>query len=412
MIENLILGISFFTLYISFVWISFFYLDLMKKKEKTTDENYEYPSVEIVIPAYNEEKYIARNIESLKDMDYPKDKLTIVVVDDGSSDRTSEIAGEYAEKFSNIKLIKKENGGKASALNSALKISNSDLFACVDADSYVEKTALKRMVCHFQEEGVGAVISAIKVHNPKNVFEYVQRIEYIMAALSRKIRASINTLAMTPGVLSVYKTAIIQKIGGFDEGNITEDFEIALNLKKNGYNVRIEPESFTFTKVPSRIKELFRQRVRWYRGYLFNHYKYRDMFFNKKYGAFAFFQLPLNIIYIPIMLLAIAIVTYGISINVIEFFSRTIMIKGYLLNFLEIPSIKEVVLSQNIKILFPLFIGSLAGIYMFLVAHKMLKERIFYPASIWVYFAAFPFLVSFYWITAITQEILRFKRKW
>ena len=408
MIENIIWGISFVTLYVAFVWINFLYLDLTKKSEKQG----EYLSIDIAIPAYNEEKFLGRNIESLENMDYPKEKLRIIIIDDGSKDNTSGVAEEYMRKFDNIKLIKKVNGGKASAMNSALKESNSELFACVDADSYVEKTSLKKMMSHFKEEDVGAVISAIKVHNPKNVFEYVQRIEYIMAALSRKIRASINTLAMTPGVLSVYKTDILKKIGGFDENNITEDFEIAMNLKKNGYNVRIEPESFTYTKVPSNIKQLFRQRVRWYRGYLFNHYKYRDMFFNKKYGVFAYFQLPLNIIYIPIMLIAIAIVTYGITTYVVEFFSRTILIKGYFMSLFALPSFKEVILAQNLKILFPIWIGALVGIYMFLVAHKQLKEKIFFPASIWIYFVCFPFLVSIYWITAITQEIFRTKRKW
>ena len=121
----------------------------------------------------------------------------------------------------------------------AIKIAKGSLFACVDADSIVEKNSLRLMLPHFLDSKVGAVISAIKINKPKNIYEKVQRLEYIIAVLIRKLMESINTLSMTPGVLSVYKTDVLRKVGGFDSGNITEDYEIAMRLKYHKYKILI-----------------------------------------------------------------------------------------------------------------------------------------------------------------------------
>ncbi len=409
MIENILWGISFITVYLAFVWINFLYLDLLQD-EKNVSRWY---SIDVAIPAYNEESTIAACISSVLKLNYPKDKLRIIVVNDGSIDNTKNIVEKLCKKHDNILLVNKKNeGSKAAAMNAALKHAESELFACVDADSFVTKDALRNMLHHFEDDSVGAVISAIKVYKPKNILEKIQRIEYILAVLSRKLRASINTLAMTPGVLSVYKTQVIKKVGGFDTENITEDFEIAMRLKYNHYNVKIEPNAFTYTKAPDTFKALFNQRIRWYRGFFVNHLKYKDMFFNKEYGLMAFFQLPLNVLGIPLMLVTLGLISYGLITRFAEFMVRGLFIQGYIASLFQLPSLKDLVLTQNIKVFFPIWIGGIAGAYMFIVAHKQVKEKIFFPLSIWVYFMCLPYLVGFYWVSALTKEIVKAKRKW
>jgi cellulose synthase/poly-beta-1,6-N-acetylglucosamine synthase-like glycosyltransferase len=369
--------------------------------------------VTIAVPAYNEEKTILRTLKSISRISYPKDKIEIIVVNDGSSDNTEWIVRQYSKAHGNIKLISKRNEGKASALNSALGAASGDFFACIDADSTITKNSLNLMIHHFSEPKTAAVISALKVNNAKNIYEKLQRFEYILAILMRKLKASINTLAMTPGVLSVYRTKVLRKVHGFDKGNITEDFEIAMRLKYYGYDIKIETDSITYTSVPKTFKTLLNQRIRWFRGFILNHLKYKDMFFNKRYGLLGYFQLPLNILGIFSLLITMAIITFfGIS-KIIEFFIRVFRIEGYLMKyFIDLPSFKEVFLSQNTKIMLPIYLASFSGIYLFYLAHKQSKEKIKYPFSVLTYFTIYPYIVLVHWVSAISRELFKTKRKW
>jgi len=276
------------------------------------------------------------------------------------------VVQDFIKSFKNVVLINKRNQGcKAAPVNAALKLADTDLFGCVDADSTVDKNSLKLMIQYFDDPKTASVITAVKVSDPRNLWERLQRMEYIMAILSRKLRASINTLAMTPGVLSVYRTDVLKQVGGFDQKNITEDFEIALRLRYHNYNIMIEPRAITYTKVPDTLRSLWRQRIRWYRGYIFNHIKYKDMFFNKKYGLLGYFQLPLNILGIGLLFGSIGLISYSLIDHFSEVFIRLLTIDGYLSNLFYIPTLKEFVLSHNLKLMIPIFIQfaefSLAG---------------------------------------------------
>ncbi len=409
MINYIMWGIAFFSLYISVVWISFLYL-LVDEKNKYLKN---YPSVTIAVPAYNEQDTILKTIDSLLKLDYPKDKLSIVVVNDGSKDNTKEVVEAMASEKDNVDLINKKNAGKAAALNTALEKCSTELFGCVDADSYVDKDALRNILPYFGMNNTASVISAIKVNKAKNIYEKLQKFEYLIAILSRKLMASIETLAMTPGVLSLYKTKILKNIGCFDEGNITEDFEIALRLKFHKYNIRIAEEAITYTNVPPDFMTLWRQRIRWYRGFIDNHVKYKDMFFSRKHGLMGFFQLPLNILGVVLLIVGVIFISYELIRIFYEFLLRNLVIKNYLLNYVfEIPSFKDLILGHNMKIMFPIYIATLAGLYLFYVAHKMNDEKLRNPVSIWAYFFLLPYLTCVHWIGAILEHIFGVKKKW
>jgi len=402
--------IAFLTLYISILWISFLYLSLDKVKAKAPKI---LPKVTIAVPAYNEERTILNTIKSILDLNYPRDKLEVIIINDGSKDDTKKIVESFIKSKNNCIIINKVNGGKAAALNSALDIASGDLFACVDADSFVTKDSLINALHNFSKPKVAAVISSIQINDPKTIFEKIQRIEYIMAVLIRKLMASINTLSMTPGVLSIYRTKVLKKIGGFDDDNITEDYEIAMRLRKFGYKIEIETDSLTYTNAPSSFWSLWRQRVRWYRGFLFNHVKYRKMFFDKRYSFLAYFQLPLDIIGVVFLLAATSLISYAVIKNTYEFIVRSVMIKDYFVNHvLSFPTLKDFILTQNLKIMIPIWVALIAGIYLFYKAHKLVKHEFKHPFSIWSYFVLLPYLTSLHWISAISHELFRTKRKW
>lgn len=120
----------YFTIFWLLVYLDFGAEDKIKPLKK-------YPKVTIAIPAYNEEKTIAETIKSAVNLDYPKNKLEILVINDGSRDKTKQITELLTKKYSNVKLINQINQGKAVALNTALSKAKGEFFICLDADSFI-----------------------------------------------------------------------------------------------------------------------------------------------------------------------------------------------------------------------------------------------------------------------------------
>ena len=412
MIQNLLWAISFFTLWITIVWIAY-----ISFKDAPIKLKY-HPTITIAIPAYNEEKTLEKTIKSINQSNYPKDKLKLIIVNDGSKDNTKQVALKLIQRYKqlSIQLINKKNAGKASAVNSALNKAKTELFAVLDADSRISKTSISILVAHFDNPNNGAAISRIKIDTPKKMIEKVQRFEYIMSSLLRKIMSIIGTLSMTPGVLSIYSIKALKKVGGFtkEKENLTEDLEIAMRLKYNGYNIIMDHNSITYTLAPNTLKKLWDQRIRWSRGYIFNHLKYKDMFFSKKYGLFGIFQLPVNALAIILLVINIAIISVMFFSNTYELIIRSLTIKGYFINWItDLPTFKDLLLAQSFHIIIPLIISALLGFYMIYKAHKQFREKLIRHAfPIITYFLLIPYFITINWITSIIKEILKFKRSW
>ncbi|MEM4263664.1 MAG: glycosyltransferase family 2 protein, partial [Candidatus Woesearchaeota archaeon] len=375
--------------------------------------------ITIAIPVYNETKTnIVRTIDSLMNLDYPKEKFEIIVVNDGSTDNTADIVRRIIKQNTsfNIKLIdKKKNAGKVAAVNSALEIASGDFFGVVDADSRVDSAVLKKILPHFNDPKMGGIISVVKVDEPKNVYEKLQRVEYILSNLIRRLMASVDTLFLTHGVMCVFNKAILKKIGGFSKDSAgTEDLELALRLKKNGYLVRMEWDAIGYTHVPNNWKSLWRQRIRWFRGFIYNHLKYRSMFFSKKYGLFGMFQLPVNVLAVLLLISTVAIVSFGGIRDYYELISRSLTIPNYFIeHVLDFPTLNQFFLGQNVQITFPLVATTLLGALVIYIAHAQMKEKILcYLHWIFLYFLLSPYITTLHWLSAIAQEITRNKRKW
>ncbi len=397
--------LSFISLLVSLFWLQVIYL---KNKEKKMIKD--YPSVSILIPAYNEEGNIAKTIRSILNLDYPKEKIKIIVINDNSTDNTKEIAS----KFKNILVIdnKHKGIGKASALNQGLRFVNTELFAVLDADSEVSRDSLKKLVQMFDDKKTAAAISRIKVKNLKNIFTHIQRIEYILATFIRKLMSKIDTLHITPGVLSVYRTNVIKKLKNFDENNITEDLEIAMRLRYYNYNVKMNDEAVTYTNVPNSFKNLWEQRIRWFRGFIQNNLRYRKMFMSKKHGLMGKLQLPLNAITFFTILLTFFLLIYELIRSLYQNITKLFLLKSDIYYLIEFPSLKELILGIDIKYIFPLTISFIISLFLLHLAHKSSKEKWMLNPALLIYFTIYPLLRLAHWITAMYKETIKSRRKW
>jgi len=263
-----------------------------KNKEiKNSGVKKSYPSVTVIVPVFNEEKTLGKTIHSLLSLDYPKELLSIFIVDDGSKDNT----WREMEKFKNnpiISLFKKENGGKYTALNLGIEKSASDIVGCLDADSTVDSSALKQIVKRFENKEVYAVTPSIQIHNPKNIIELIQTAEYTFSAFIRRVFSFLGSIYITPGPFSFFRREVFEKIGLYRHAHNTEDLEIGLRMQKNHLKIINAYDAYVYTIAPKTIKSLYKQRVRWIHGFLENAKDYRALFFKSEYGHLSMFILP------------------------------------------------------------------------------------------------------------------------
>ena len=251
--------------------------------------------VSIIVPAFNEEETIKGTIESLLNLDYPRELLEIIVVNDGSTDRTGSIAREYANRGDIILIENEKNIGKSSSLNISIENATGDLIACIDADTVVDRDIFRKVSGYFGDERVGAVVVRVRVKEPKNWLEKIIEMEYNMGlGFYLKVLSFLNCLYLTPGQFSIYRRSILRELNGFDENNIVEDTEIAYRIQKAHYKIACCLSTYAYTKVPNNIRSFYYQRRRWYSGTIQTIIQHRDVFFRSDLGNFGVFFMPIN----------------------------------------------------------------------------------------------------------------------
>jgi len=220
----------------------------------------------IVIPCYNEQESVGKTIECFLKSDYPYLKK-IIVVDDCSKDNSYKIIKKYEQKYPDLVLALKtpKNTGKAAgSKNYGLKFVKTELVGFSDSDSMPKINAITNMIGFFDDETVGGVTSRVLVKNKTNFLESLQSIEYKVIAFTRKLMGFIDSIYVTTGPLSIYRTKIVKDdLGGFDENNLTEDIELTWNVVKSGWRVEMSMNSLVYTYVPRTLKVWFKQRIRW-----------------------------------------------------------------------------------------------------------------------------------------------------
>ncbi len=253
------------------------------------------PRVAIVVPCYNEEATVISTIESLLALDYPKDKIEIHVVDDGSTDGTRAAIARY-EHDPRIHVYHKENGGKHTGMNLALENTSAELIGCLDADSIVASDALRKIVPIFSNHKIAAVTPGIHVRNPQNTLQQLQHVEYRLSIFNRFMYAALGSVFITPGPFSFFRASVVRELGGWRYAHSTEDMEMALRIQTAGHLIANCPQAIVHTATPETLSRLFRQRVRWTYGWLRNAIDYYYMFGNHRYGNLGLLTLPFAIL--------------------------------------------------------------------------------------------------------------------
>jgi cellulose synthase/poly-beta-1,6-N-acetylglucosamine synthase-like glycosyltransferase len=402
------------SIYIELIAITFYILGYNsdKKKKKLLFSDDELPKVSVIIPAYNEEKSIARTIESIIASDYPKNKFEIIVVDDGSKDKTLEIAKKYKSKI--VKIFTKKNGGKGTALNFALKKVTGEIIFSMDADTFAAPRSVREMTRYFKNPEVMSVSPSMLIYQPKGPLQRIQQAEYLFGLFIRKAFSSVNAIHVTPGAFSAYRKTFFDKYGGYDEKNITEDLEMSLRIQYMGYNIEYSPESPAYTIAPNKFKPLLIQRRRWYTGLMRNTWKYKGIF-QPKYGDLGVFVLPIAWISIFFSVFLINYFVIKTLFNIQKELSFLISIN---FDFTSIFGIGSYFLERlaftifmNPIIVFFLLFATVMGIYMKFATKKVGKVRGL-PGTIIVYFLFFSILFGFWWTVSIIYVALNKKVTW
>lgn len=299
-------------LFLALYFQIFLLLGFFEKPEETSPSKkgpVRYLSTTIIVPCFNEEKTVDRTIQSLLDLDYPKEKIFIMIIDDGSTDSTWNVIQKYMSE-PRIVLMQKENeGSKFAALNFALGHITTDLVGVLDADSWVSKNALKEYMEFFCDPEVMATIPSMVIAEPNSFFRHAQKAEYDIGLFARKSFAQLNAIYITPGPFSVFRRYVFDSLGPYKEAHHTEDAEIALRMQKHGYKIAYSEKSIVYTVGPKTLKPLLKQRVRWIYGFIKNVIDYKELLFKKKYNYLGNIVLPVGIfrVFISVVLFPLSL---------------------------------------------------------------------------------------------------------
>lgn len=384
----------------------FFFITFLENRKKiiTREKNTKlskYPAVTIVVPCWNEEKTVYKTVRSVLNLNYPKDKLEIMLIDDGSTDGTWDVIRKF-EKYPNVQVFKKPNGGKYTALNMGLELMTTKFFGGLDADSYADPDSLVRLMSYFEEDpSIMAVVPSVTVHNAKTIIQNAQKAEYNMGVFFKKMLSFLGAINVTPGPLTIFKKQVFDDLGPYKHGHNTEDMEIAYRMQKHHYKIEHCNDAYVFTNTPPTIKKLYKQRLRWIYGFINNTLDYRGVLFKRKYGNFALFTLPLGILSI----LSVSYLFGRITYNFIDFlYSKIIVYQTIGLSFGKF-NFDPFFISTNASMFLVVVIYTLI-VFSMVFGKKMVEKKWSFSLSMVYFFPIFSIIAPFWLMKAIYTTIV------
>ena len=278
-------------------------IDRLRRPHRAASPGFN-PRVAVLVPAYNEEKVIVRTVRSVLNSDYAN--LRVIVIDDGSSDRTFEVARDaYAKDIAQgrVQVLTKPNAGKAEALNYALARIDEDFYVGIDADTVIAMEAISKLLPHFEDPKVGAVAGNAKVGNRVNLWTRWQALEYITSQnFERRALDLFNVVTVVPGAIGAWRTSVVKTAGGYPINTVAEDADLTMNILEQQYKVVYEDRALAFTEAPIDASGLMRQRFRWSFGILQAVFKHKMAFVrNKAMGLFALPNILIFQMFLPLV---------------------------------------------------------------------------------------------------------------
>ncbi|MEW2291102.1 glycosyltransferase [Streptomyces sp. NPDC006743] len=250
--------------------------------------------VSVIVPAYNEKECIASTLRSLAASTHP---IEIVVVDDGSTDGTAEIAGSLG--LPNVRVLRQENAGKPAALNHGVRSARHDIVVMMDGDTVFEPGTVRQLVQPFADPGVGAVAGNAKVGNRNTLIGAWQHIEYVMGFnLDRRMYDLLGCMPTIPGAIGAFRREAVLQVGGMSEDTLAEDTDITIALHRAGRRVVYQEHARAWTEAPSSFGQLWSQRYRWSYGTMQALWKHRGSLTDRgPSGRFGRIGMPLVVVF-------------------------------------------------------------------------------------------------------------------
>jgi cellulose synthase/poly-beta-1,6-N-acetylglucosamine synthase-like glycosyltransferase/spore germination protein YaaH/peptidoglycan/xylan/chitin deacetylase (PgdA/CDA1 family) len=267
-------------------------LALLEKLRTAPPDHPEFrPRVSILIPAYNEEDVIVRTVRAALASDYPA--LEVVVVNDGSVDRTGELLDDTWGDDPRVRILHQPNHGKSVALTRALREAHSEILVTIDADTFIAPDAISKLVRHFADPRIGAVAGNIKVGNRHRWLTRWQALEYITSQnLEKRAFDLLNCIPVVPGAMSAWRAQAIASAGGFTADTVAEDTDLTIAVRRKGWRIVYDENAIGWTEAPDTAEALIRQRFRWTFGTLQSFWKHRDTLGRPHYGTLGWIALP------------------------------------------------------------------------------------------------------------------------
>ncbi|MER5487628.1 bifunctional polysaccharide deacetylase/glycosyltransferase family 2 protein [Streptomyces sp. NPDC002812] len=250
--------------------------------------------VSVIVPAYNEKECIANTLRSLAQSTHP---IEIIVVDDGSTDDTAEIAESLG--MPNVRVIRQENAGKPAALNNGVRNARYDIVVMMDGDTVFEADTVEQLVQPFADPKIGAVAGNAKVGNRDTVIGAWQHIEYVMGFnLDRRMYDLLRCMPTIPGAIGAFRREAVLEVGGMSEDTLAEDTDITIAMHRAGWKVVYQEHAKAWTEAPGSLKQLWSQRYRWSYGTMQALWKHRKSLTDKgPSGRFGRVGMPLVVIF-------------------------------------------------------------------------------------------------------------------
>ena len=391
-------------LLIGFIYVWAFYTipvlllgikNLFKQKGKTESFSSSFdclPQISVIVPVKNEENVVGRFLSSILNTDYPENKREIIVVEDGSTDKTSDICRGYAEKYpEQVKVINRDfSDGKPSALVEALKHVNGEIVGVFDADNVVEKDALVKVAEHFRDSSVVAVQGKVSSINSEEnmltrLISHEENLRYEGFCRGKDV---LGLFVPLMGSNYFINKGVLESVGGWNPSVLSEDMELSVRLIQNGKKVKYAPDVESWQEYPSSIVAFFKQRIRWWRGAMEVGLKYGRLMRNPN-------RLSLDA-----------------ELTLVGSFAFISYMTGYLFAVLSLilsfnPEFVTVFLA-NLCSIFTVVLLGLAGCVMFYTTKPRRFKNVLYVPLMYVYWVVLNFVASF----ALLQILFRRPKKW
>jgi cellulose synthase/poly-beta-1,6-N-acetylglucosamine synthase-like glycosyltransferase/peptidoglycan/xylan/chitin deacetylase (PgdA/CDA1 family) len=272
--------------------------------------------VSVLIPAFNEERVIERSVSHV--LASKNVQLEVIVIDDGSKDRTSDIIENAFRDDKRVQLLTLENGGKARALNQGLALAKSDIVIALDADTQFEPDTIARLARWFAtDERLAAVAGNAKVGNRVNLVTKWQALEYVTAQnLERRALARLGAMTVVPGAVGAWRKQAIADVGGYPPETLAEDQDLTIAVQRAGWIVAYDQSAVAWTEAPQSFRQLARQRFRWAFGTIQCVWKHKGIIADGEPRGLAFVGLPQTILFQLLFALISPIIDLALVVNI------------------------------------------------------------------------------------------------